>query len=49
MAPDEATISRLLADPAWTKLVAKEGEPLWTDDFSNLLPVISNGGPARPR
>jgi spermidine synthase len=44
MAREESTLAPLVELPGWRRLKSKPGEPLWTDDYSNILPVISPGG-----
>jgi SAM-dependent methyltransferase len=48
MANEAITIQPLL-DRGWQPLTMKPGEPLWTDDFSNILPILSRNGTYEPR
>jgi hypothetical protein len=41
MARRRADLGRLDGDPRWTTPAATAATPLWTDDFSNILSVIS--------
>jgi spermidine synthase len=41
MARRRADLGRLDGDPRWTTPMAPPSAPLWTDDFSNVLSVIS--------
>jgi hypothetical protein len=40
MARTAEDLGSLAHDPAWTAPPAGAGEPLWTDDFSNILNVL---------
>jgi hypothetical protein len=41
MARNRADLEALARDPRWQPLKAKEGDPLWTDDFSNILSILA--------
>jgi hypothetical protein len=41
MARDRAGLGALTNDSRWSPLVASSSTPLWTDDFSNILSVLS--------
>jgi hypothetical protein len=41
MARDRAALGALANDPRWSALVASSSTPLWTDDFSNIVSVLS--------
>lgn len=41
MARDRSDLGRLIAAGGWSVLAADPSAPLWTDDFSNLLSVLS--------
>ena len=41
MARDKADLGPLVTDPRWSRLEASPGMPVWTDDFSNILSVLS--------
>ena len=41
MARDRAGLGALATDSRWSPLVASASTPLWTDDFSNILSVLS--------
>jgi hypothetical protein len=41
MARSEADLGSLAADPRWLAPPIPDGTPLWTDDFSNILSVLS--------
>ena len=41
MARDRAALGALAQDSRWLPLVASSSTPLWTDDFSNILSVLS--------
>ena len=41
MARDRAGLGALASDNRWSPLVASSSTPLWTDDFSNILSVLS--------
>ena len=41
MARTPAALGSLVNDPRWTPLPSSPSAPLWTDDFSNILSVLS--------
>jgi len=41
MARSREDLGALVADSRWSPLVAPDGTPVWTDDFSNILSVLS--------
>ena len=41
MARSRADLGALVTDSRWSPLVAPEGSPVWTDDFSNIVSVLS--------
>jgi hypothetical protein len=41
MARRRADLGALDGDPRWTAPAAPSSTPLWTDDFSNILSVLS--------
>jgi hypothetical protein len=41
MAPSQAELGALAADPRWTTPAASETAPLWTDDSASILSVLS--------
>jgi SAM-dependent methyltransferase len=48
MSTEDTAIQPLLS-AGWSPLIMKPGEPLWTDSFSNLIPIISVDGLDTPR
>jgi SAM-dependent methyltransferase len=41
MARNRLALGALARDPRWSPLVAASSTPLWTDDFSNILSILS--------
>ncbi|MGH3142064.1 MAG: fused MFS/spermidine synthase, partial [Gaiellales bacterium] len=40
VARDLAALGKLVDDPRWKPLDARAGQPVWTDEFSNILSVV---------
>jgi hypothetical protein len=40
LARDPGSLGRLASDPRWHPLEARPGDPVWTDQFSNILSVV---------
>ena len=41
MSRSHADLDVMAKDPRWLPLVPSPSKPLWTDDFSNILSVLS--------
>jgi hypothetical protein len=41
MARSAAGLDALIQGGRWTRLIANDATPLWSDDFSNILSVLS--------
>ena len=40
VARDQAALGKLVHDPRWKRIDTRPGQPVWTDEFSNILSVI---------
>jgi hypothetical protein len=40
VARERAALGKLVDDPRWKSLDTRAGQPVWTDDFSNILSVV---------
>ncbi len=47
MAQDPESLRNLCQDPRWASPVADPSTPVWTDDFSNILSVLTPFSPFR--